>query len=109
MMFIFSISVSLLLLFLYDSSNPFLFPNSIVRLIGSMTWSALAIAASDTDGIPAPRYEHCASMVRFGSDYMRECVWIFGGSSEDGLLNDSWILDIGTEERVIGYGLEEPL
>lgn len=57
--------------------------------IKSMTWSAINVTGPS---YPAPRYEHCASAARFGT--RNECVWIFGGSSETGLLNDSWILDI---------------
>ncbi|KAJ3121948.1 hypothetical protein HK098_003267 [Nowakowskiella sp. JEL0407] len=44
-----------------------------------------------TSNKPAPRYEHCASLVKRNGESM---LFVFGGSSGDSVLNDVWLLKL---------------
>ncbi|KAI9325911.1 hypothetical protein DFJ73DRAFT_867781 [Zopfochytrium polystomum] len=58
------------------------------------SWTEVKISEKD---LPTPRYEHCAAAVKWREQEQatpkRECLFVFGGSSEKGLLNDCWIFD----------------
>ncbi|KAI8852412.1 hypothetical protein BC829DRAFT_75298 [Chytridium lagenaria] len=67
--------------------------------LGTMTWTEARISEGP---IPKPRYEHMAAVVfrRDGAnpDLRSPHLLVFGGSSEEGLLNDLWDFDLATRK-----------
>ena len=73
---------------------------SVNEFIVSLEWKSISVTGSS---IPPPRYEHLSVVVdrkinRNSSSKessSKECMLIFGGSGDQGLLNDVWSFDIG--------------
>ncbi|KAJ3329176.1 hypothetical protein HDU76_008472 [Blyttiomyces sp. JEL0837] len=82
------------------------FMNELLRFdLDSLSWSKIEIGGIGV--VPKPRYEHCAVVVHRNVKQQRPMdgsevevpkrrlqILVFGGSSEDCLLNDVWCFDI---------------